>query len=353
MEAGAIASELHDRIVHPLVVGGPMRPGRPFGGRALVLLGSEAQPADTESLGHTQWGRVRAARAIVPIDLLPPPSDAEWLMAAVFHDLVQCTHPDLPGAFSADAPRELAVRALGIVARVPYPTHVKQALARHTIFARMFELTRGDTEVSYWAGKRTYRGTAPPQRLLQWPDLRRVRVRQERHAWTALVPPVAREEHTRALSALLDRSPLTDLATCTHPARHAPFAWSPATLALVSSPVGTTLATRALARLKDMEVDDALGRATLALMNARALDPLRAIADLLAERALSRALQGAALDLPSEGPGALARAFGAWAGRTRLQHDAWSSAHTQTMKPVLDIWANTPEGRRLAQWLSA
>jgi len=59
---------------------------------------------------------------------------------------------------------------------VPEPVHVLDALARHTWFARVLDVARTDTIVSWWTGSRTYLGIEAPRRLRAWPELRRVNV---------------------------------------------------------------------------------------------------------------------------------------------------------------------------------
>jgi hypothetical protein len=209
-------------------------------------------------------------------------------MSAALHDLLQAANP----VFDAVLRRRAAARILEVAAaaleRVAPPASVRDALSRHTWFGRVLEVSRTDTAVSWWSGSRTYLGVEPPARLKAWPELRRVNVIATPRPLLELGPlAVDRARLGDAVARLLARTPLTDLATCT---RASPaFAWSDATLALVATPAGRTLALRALARLPATEVDAALGRATRDLVVAgreQAAEPGMA---LLAERVLAEA----------------------------------------------------------------
>jgi hypothetical protein len=167
---------------------------------------------------------------------------------------------------------------------------VGEALARHTWFARLFEMDRTDTVVSWWVGSRAFLGETPPARLAAWPELRRVQIEKIPRSVMDLpraggaVDPVT---FGQSLARFLAKTPLTDLATC-H--RTAPmFAWGNETLGLVATSAGRTLSTRALARAPKSEVDASLGRATRALIVGRAWRAAGIALDVLAERALADA----------------------------------------------------------------
>jgi hypothetical protein len=63
--------------------------------------------------------------------------------------------------------------------------------------------------VSFWVGKREFRGAEPPARLLKWPDVRRVR--EERWRVTVVGEAVSDPALKPIVAALLASSPLTDL----------------------------------------------------------------------------------------------------------------------------------------------
>jgi hypothetical protein len=160
---------------------------------------------------------------------------------------------------------------------------------------------------------------APPARLQAWPGVRRVTVIERAHPLLELTPlAVDRDRLTHALALLLDRSPLTALATCT---RSAPtFAWSGGSLGLAASSTGRALALRALDQLPDVTVDEALGRATRELLERRR-DLAEPALALLSERAIAAAAGHIAVDTApaTSADATLARALGAAVAVRRLE----------------------------------
>jgi hypothetical protein len=47
------------------------------------------------------------------------------------------------------------------LAKIPPPSSVLDALSRHSLLSRIFEITRTDTVVSWWVGSGTFLGTDP------------------------------------------------------------------------------------------------------------------------------------------------------------------------------------------------
>ena len=215
-----------------------------------------------------------SARQLAPVDRFAPPTAAEWALAAMLHDLVQCAHPDLAGVFRGRAP--CAARSSSRRSRssaLPLPLRWARRSSRHTWFSRVLEMTRTDTNVSFWVGKRTVpRARTRRRGLLAWPELRRVHIDKMPRPLVDL--PAARRVTSRrsvfgdGVAAWLRKTPLTDLATCAR--RRPPFAWSPETLALVSTRAGRTLALRALEAVVALDVETALGRATQTAARRRA-----------------------------------------------------------------------------------
>ncbi len=287
---GAISDRLFRDFMAPLVVGGAIVPGRPVGGKNALLLDEHQALTDPDLVSHVEVARVRAARALWPLDRVEGPTGPEWALVAALHDLVQTTHPDLSGLFRGSASERL-LRVVDLTLdRIPPPASVGDALSRHTWMARMLEIARTDTSVHFWVGSRQFLGEEPPARLLAWPELRRVRVDKTPHALLDLPAAGGHVDPARFASAVahvLSRTPLTDVATCTRlePA----FAWTPENLALVATRGGRTLALRALARQHELDVDAALGRATAMLVSVKAVPALTIAAAVLGERALGAA----------------------------------------------------------------
>jgi hypothetical protein len=286
-----LCERLFSTFLGPLVVGGTVSPGKPFGGKGALAIGDHRQPSDVDLLSRTELARVRIARRLAPIDTLDPaPTGNEWALAAVLHDMVQSTHPDFDAVFRRSGPKRILEVVEKTLERIPPPANVGDALSRHTWFSRMFELARTDIDLRWWTGSERFLGTAPPKRLLAWPELRRVtetRTPRPLMDLPASGSAVDLQRFTSVTEAFLRKSPLTDVATAT---RSAPaFAWTHENLSLTSTRSGRTIASRALALLSQRAVDSALGRATKQLFAAKAVRALFVAVDLLRDRALMAA----------------------------------------------------------------
>jgi hypothetical protein len=319
-DIGAAAERLFAGFVAPLVIGGPMSPGRPFGARVALAIGDDRPLGDIDKVAHVQLARVRVARKLAPIDRFEALRGAEWAILAALHDLVQSAHPDLKGMFRASAPMKVLELVDRTLERVPPPATMLDALSRHTLLSRMFEIARTDTTISWWVGSSTFLGAEPPARLMAWPELRRVNVAKTPRALMDLPAfggGVRAEGFEASVCAILTKTPMTDLATA---GRVGPrFAWTTETLSLVATRAGRTLALRALGPVPNDAVDEAIGRATRALLVQRAWKAAAIALDVLGERALVGA--EVALAKPDEPPAlgqgdaSFARAAGAYVAR--------------------------------------
>lgn len=356
VDIGLVAQRLFEGVMAPLVLGGPLTPGHAIGARVALALGDgERTTIDLDLEAHARLGRVRRARRLVPIDTLDRATPAEWTLAAALHDVLQAANP----TFDAPLRRGSAARILELarvaIERVPPPGNARDALSRHTWFARVLDVARTDTAVSWWTGSRTYLGVDPPARLQAWPELRRVSVVATPRALLDLAPlAVDRERLTDTLASLLARTPVTELATCT---RSAPaFVWSEAALTLVATRAGRTLALRALDELPAHEVDAVLGRATKALLAARPTTAAPAVA-LLADRALADAQGHAArpsgASTVARPEAAFARGLGAAAATKLLAgtESTWRPDEWRRIVSALAAVTRTPEGKAAAATL--
>jgi hypothetical protein len=246
-------------IVGPLVLGGKLTLLRPFGLSALTV-GQNERVLDPDLRTNLDVARVRRARLLAPIDVLPELTETDWAIAAVLNDVLQVTNHHLGGTFTMSRYGDLIRSIFNVSARIPAPRNIGDALARHATFARVLELSRTDTTVAWWTGSARFRGEEPPARLLVWRDVRRVRVDHERVSLTHMANDIAPvNDYLHALNCWMQLSPLTDLGTLT---RDAPaFVWSPATIALIAVPAGRTLVYRALMRTTTDLVVTALNRA--------------------------------------------------------------------------------------------
>lgn len=286
-----LALRVHRDVVAPLVLGGPLRPGRPLGGAAALTLGDYAAAVDVDLRSRVDLARTRVARRLSAIDLLPDASKDDWTLFGALHDWLAAASPELASVLSPRAGDRVLDLVEGALERTAGPRDALAALSRHTFFARLFEITRTDVRVSFWAGSREFLGTKPPARLLVWKDVRRVRVAEDARPLMSLPDHGARVDGDRWVAVgrrILALSPLTDLATLT---RSAPaFVWSPETLGLVETHAGLVLALRA-ARPSESgrDVLAVLGREAERMIAARAYRSLRAATAFGREMVLSLA----------------------------------------------------------------
>ncbi len=209
------AQWLH-HFVLPLVAGGDVRVAHVVGAREL----DQMVRADFERDESAQ--RIREARHAIVSELVlaaPEPAlDEEALrLAAAMQNLLFLMHPGT-AAPSVTRRRLRAVSAYATrLATLPLPdlelddgrTAARVLAERHSMLHHLFDLGRDDVRVSFWVGKREFRGAEPPSRLLKWPELRRVR--EERWRVTVVGEAMADPLMKPIVTALLAASPLTDL----------------------------------------------------------------------------------------------------------------------------------------------
>lgn len=272
-------------VLGPIVLGGPVRPVPPLGPTLALEIGAQRRIVDDDLRTRIDVARVRRARLLAPIDVLPELTPVEWAMVAALNDLLQATNHLLSGVFRRGRHAKLLAAVAALIEALPRPRTTFEVIVRHATFARVFELRRTDTLVSWWSGSRAFRGETPPPRLFTMRELRRVSSSSRAVPLAQLhdgLSEVSGASYQTLLRALVAKSPLTDLATLD---RDAPsFAWSRETLELVSYPIGRALALRAVARLPAQAAVTALRTANASLPEG----PARASADLFATEHLSK-----------------------------------------------------------------
>lgn len=250
--------ELARGVLAPLVLGGKVSLVQPFGPKLALSINPAFRIVDDDTRSRLSVARVRIARLVAPVDAVPEPTAHDWALVAALNDLLQATNHHLSGPFTRGRHERLAELVDEILGAVPPPRSMIAAIARHTLFARVFELVRKDTLVKWWTGSANFRGEPPAGRLLKWKSFRRVTTDTSSIALPDLSDGVrlAKERWLSSLALFLTRSPLTDLATA---GRVVPtFAWSPATLAFVFTPMGSKLGARAVAAAHNTRANGAL-----------------------------------------------------------------------------------------------
>jgi hypothetical protein len=245
-ELGERAEALAEQVIQPLLVGGKLSPLRPFGARLALTLGEGRRIVDNDLRTRVDNARLRVARTIVAVDLVPELDVHEWALAAMFNDLLQATNHELSSWATRGRHDALAQAVAAACDRLPPCRDLAAAVARHATFSRALEVARVDTRVSWWTGSETFRGQEAPTRLLAWPGLRRVGVQRTTVTLAAMAPGsfVSAGAYVHALGRWISASPLSDLASAARSSP--PFAWSSSTVSLVSVVAGANLALRAI-----------------------------------------------------------------------------------------------------------
>jgi hypothetical protein len=194
----------------PLVRGGRLHVGRPLGPRAVERLGrlvpTRVIGADEDDpVGALSRCRRAVAARFLPDAAAPPLDEPTLRLGAALHDLLVLVHPAIDGPRVARRQERIAAAAHAL-ASVGAPSSAVETVNRHSLMARIAEIARTDSTVSFWLGRETYVGRVPPPRVTALPTLRRVRVDVVRRSWLREigVPSVARE----AVLALGTASPL-------------------------------------------------------------------------------------------------------------------------------------------------
>jgi hypothetical protein len=193
------------RFLLPLVKGGTLHVGRPLGERALAAMAAAFRPgrrrvlsledmAEEDALAELARLRHGRARALLVDATLPPLDESALRLGLAVHNLLALVHPDLEGR-NLDRRQEQIVAVTLPIVRLPVPTTAEEVVRRHSLLARLSEITRTEHTVEYWAGRRRYIGRLPPSHLLALPRMRRVTTTSQRRLWLKEigVPACARE----------------------------------------------------------------------------------------------------------------------------------------------------------------
>jgi hypothetical protein len=204
------------RFLLPLVKGGTIHVGRALGPRALAVMAAAYQPgrrrvlsledmAEEDAVAELARLRHGRARALLQGASPPPLDESALRLGVATHNLLALAHPALEGR-GLERRQERIVAVTLPIAELGPPASAEEVVRRHSLLARLGEITRTEHTVEYWAGRRRYVGRLPPAHLLALPRMRGVRTSSQRRLWLKEigVPACA-----RALWATLQRaSPL-------------------------------------------------------------------------------------------------------------------------------------------------
>jgi hypothetical protein len=187
------------RFLLPLVKGGSLHVGRPLGQRAIAAMvdtwraGVRRSFTSLEDMAEedalAELGRIRQSRvrAVLYEAATPPLDEATLRLGVGVHNLLALGHPGLAtgmgGGRVLERRQEQIVEATLPIADLGPPPTAEEALRRHSLLARLGEITRTDHLVEYWAGRRRFVGRPPPASLVAMPRLRRVSTTSQRRLW--------------------------------------------------------------------------------------------------------------------------------------------------------------------------
>ena len=198
-------------FVLPLVAGGDVRVSQVLGQAELDgLITSTGIIERDERAVRVGEARHGVVCEVLVDSTIPELDDDAIKLAVAVQNLLFLSHPVTSGTLVRKSRlREVAQFAAGIAASLPQPESVRELAERHSMLHHLFDLGRDDVRVSFWAGRREFRGAEPPSRLLKWANVRRVR--EERWRVSFITEAVTDPGQRAIVLALLAASPLTDL----------------------------------------------------------------------------------------------------------------------------------------------
>ncbi len=253
-------------FVTPLITGGHVEVDGVLGPGALDEFVSGAKgmnlaQADAKLMADAvNAARVELSRFGPTTDFVTLTEDVIGLCAA-WHNLIALTHPEV----NARTGLRQTVRTwtAQMLEWVTLPRTAQEVALRHAVFARIDELGRVDTDVSFWAGNAQYIGVAPPSRLTAWKSVRRVQETKTRHDLFQLLSTLAHPLPDFDLLPLADLAlaltPLTDLMLADRPDAPLPFRWTGASLSMLADDALRGAAMRT-ALTPGMRTGDAIAR---------------------------------------------------------------------------------------------
>jgi hypothetical protein len=174
--------------------------GRPIGPRAVQALAAKLAPGavttagqDEEHAAALELRELRATRARALLMDAPPPAldEVALRLGAAVHDILALAHPGLDGEDGDRARVRVAETALAL-ADVGPPASAAEAVARHTLLARLPEVVQPERVVSHWLGRRRYVGRTPSALIRALPGTGGVAPQEIRRVWlreVGVAPP--------------------------------------------------------------------------------------------------------------------------------------------------------------------
>jgi hypothetical protein len=271
--------EFLERFVLPLVAGGELHVGPPIPVPDVQRWESELGDASVELVAVDE-----ARHAALSTLLCRPPAFVfegdELALAAGLHNALFLVHPRADRWSVSDKQRRRIIDAALSLVSQPLTHNRTRVIARHALLGNLFSLTRSDTTVSWWTGKARFQGQKPPQRLVRWKGVRRVR---EDVTVVDFDELLAVPDTAPVIATLLRRTPLTQLLD-SHPGAP-PLHWEDAVFLLRDAELARAVAYRLVpdATLREQITGPARLAAAFEQMLERAPDEgdVRAVAAFL------------------------------------------------------------------------
>jgi hypothetical protein len=220
----------------PVMSGTPAQATRALPPHALDTF-ALSRPTDAEADRALYEAFHRLAAHVAPVGTLPYPDRGTWALGMAAHNLATLTDPLLDAMFRRSSRAVVRDWADQLIAAAGDPQTRGEALMRFALVKRVQALQREDRVIKNWAYTYRYWGRAAPANVVALPRVRFVR---ETVSQTPLAPfwgtPDADSELFAlhgSMQALVARSPLT---TLTELADTPGFAFTPATLSVLSDP---------------------------------------------------------------------------------------------------------------------
>lgn len=225
-----MARHFLESFLPQFVLGGSVSIGEPLGPAGLEAVlqrtryGEGTWHARLGTGGDVEQARIAfASEVAVPRGSMPL-TERDARLGVAIYNLLAISHPSNARLDARPFGRAQAVRfTYDLTRSIAAPLDVLEALSAHTLVGRLFETSRKDTYVDFWAGQLVYRGHRPPERVQRWKKLRRVEVREQRVPATSTF--VVQDQWV-VLDRVLLASPLTDLLTADRAAPTFTFAGS-------------------------------------------------------------------------------------------------------------------------------
>jgi len=198
-------------FVVPFVRGGDIHVSQPVDADELRRFEDDLPHASVEVV------QVDEARTDVLAELVvdPPPlvfEEEELRLAVAVHNLLFLAHPRIDSWLVTHRALARVTQFTSECAAQPLTRRPRRVLSRHGLLHNVFDLTRRDQQVTWWTGKATFLGQKPPERLMRWRSLRRVRTETTTVDYVELFSST---EMTQVIATLMKRSPLTNML-CHH-----------------------------------------------------------------------------------------------------------------------------------------